>query len=264
VDKYQQRFGGIERLVGKKAFSHYRKSHIAVIGVGGVGSWAAEGLVRSGIGELTIIDLDEVCITNINRQLPATDKTIGHSKVNVLAKRFLEINPELIIHAIEDFYTKENSSMLLSPNFDVVIDAVDGLPHKCELAVLCKERHISLVTCGGAAGKIDPTQIISGDLGDAIYDRLLKRMRKQLRQECGFPAGEGKLGISAVFSSEIARYPLANGETCLRDELPPGTNTKNLDCQEGLGSASFVTASFGMTAAKLALDLLISNNETLS
>jgi len=162
---YQQRFGGTARLYGSMALSALQKAHFAVIGLGGVGSWAAEAIVRSGIGELTLIDLDDVCITNANRQLHGLASQVGRSKVEVLSERFCDINPELKIHPIHDFITRQNFSELIGQQHHVVIDATDAAHMKAILVAYCSARKIRLIVCGSSGGKTDPQQITVADLG---------------------------------------------------------------------------------------------------
>src|SRR5262249_45557702 len=158
-------------------------SHVCVIGVGGVGSWTAEALARSGIGELTLIDLDEVCVSNINRQLPALTATVGRPKVQVLKERIIEINPDCTVQAIEEFFTQSSSDRLLAAKYNYVVDAIDSLANKCLLIARCRDLKIPAITAGGAAGRRDPTAIKITDLAFASHDRLLRSVKKVLRTE---------------------------------------------------------------------------------
>ncbi|MCX6131812.1 MAG: tRNA threonylcarbamoyladenosine dehydratase, partial [Proteobacteria bacterium] len=181
MDGFQQRFNGIGRLYGEKALQRFQASHLAVIGIGGVGSWTAEALARSGVGRLTLIDLDEVCISNSNRQVHALQNTIGQLKVNVIAERLRLINPQLEVSAIGDFFTSQTSERLLDIGFDGVVDAIDSLQNKCLLIARCRARHIPIVTVGGAGGRRDPTQIQVHDLSASSHDALLRHVRRELR-----------------------------------------------------------------------------------
>lgn len=247
---YVDRFGGVGRLFGRAALERLQAAHVVVIGVGGVGSWAVEALVRSGIGAITLIDLDDVCITNVNRQLPAVDGQIGRPKIAVLAERVRLINPECRVEAVPDFFTPASAERLIEPAYDYVIDAIDSMSHKALLIAECRRRGRPIVTVGGAGGRRDPTRIRAGDLGEASGDELLRLVRKKLRREHGFAPGaqRGRMhfGVRCVWSDESPVYPWANG-TCAA-EPEPGTNL-TLDCESGFGTAMFVTAAFGLAAA---------------
>ena len=252
---YQERFSGIGRLFGIGATERLAAAHVAVIGVGGVGSWTVEALVRSGIGGVTLIDLDDVCVTNVNRQLPALDGTVGRPKVDVLAERMRLINPGCRIHPVAEFFTPASADRLLQPRFDVVVDAVDRMSVKALIIAGCVARHFSCVTCGSAGGKRDATQIRIDDLGRAGSDELLRQTRKRLRKEHGFAHGEGvRFGVQAVFSPEPPVFPWTDG-SC-RAEAEPGSALR-MDCASGYGAATFVTGSFGFAAAGEAVRLIV-------
>ncbi len=251
---YENRFGAMARLYGVEKFSLFKESHITIIGLGGVGSWTAESLCRSGIGELTLIDLDEVCVSNTNRQLHALSHTIGKSKVAVLKERLHQINPQIRVNAIEDFLTEETVESLLSSKMTVVVDAIDSLKNKAVIADFCKKKNIPLVTLGGAGGKCDPTKIRISDLSDSTQDSLLKRLKKKLRRDFNFEK-TGPMKITAVYSIERAVFPDESGSTCFKKDLKDKTQAK-LDCATGMGTASFTTGSFGFTAAKAAIDFI--------
>ena len=252
---YIQRFHGVARLYGEAALEKIAKSHILIIGVGGVGSWTAESLCRSGVGKITLIDMDEVCVTNTNRQLHALKDTIGQTKVSVLRNRLLQINPECQLDIREDFVTEENLELYLDHDYDTVIDAIDGLKNKTLIENYCKDKNISLVAVGGAGGKKDPTLVRSGDLSESIRDNLLKRLKKKLRVDFNFPR-TGKMGIQAIYSIENAMYPDNKGGICYKKDLTDKGQTK-LDCATGMGTASFATGTFGFVAAKVAIDLIL-------
>lgn len=249
-EDYLSRFGGIGRLYGRDALARLSAAHVCVVGVGGVGSWTVEGLARSGVGALTLIDLDDVCVTNVNRQLPALDGQIGRPKVEVLAERVKLINPSCKVTALTEFFTAASAERMLSGGFDCVVDAIDNVSNKALLVAECQKRRLPVVTIGGAGGRRDPTQIRSGDLGDAWGDELLRLLRRKLRREYGYPAGEqtGRMhfDVRCVWSSEPPVYPWADG-TC-HAEPEPGSNLK-LDCASGFGTAVFVTGAFGLVAA---------------
>ena len=236
-----RRFGGVARLYGEAGYEAFRDSHVLVAGLGGVGSWAAEALVRSAIGELTLVDFDHIAPSNVNRQLHALEGEFGKSKVDSMTQRLKAINPDLKIHAIDDFLTAENLSQILSIRSDsfVVLDATDDVKMKIALAGFC-HKHIPLVMCGAAGGKLDPTRVIAGDLSKTTQDPLLSKIRYALRKSHGFPADPKKrFGITAIYS----------------DEPRQGTSTGGLACS-GYGSAVTVTAAFGFSAAACVLDLI--------
>lgn len=251
---YEQRFGGIGRLYGRDSLERLRAAHVCIVGVGGVGSWTVEALARSGIGALTLIDLDDVCITNVNRQLPALDGQIGRPKVDVLADRVRLINPECRVEAVGQFFTASTAEELLAPAFSFVVDAIDKLTNKCTLISACRNRGLPIITVGGAGGKRDGTLVRVRDLAHTEQDELLRQVRKKLRREHGFtggvknsdPAAQTPFGIPAVFSAEKPVYPWADG-TCSA-EAEPGSSLR-LDCASGFGTATFVTAAFGLAAA---------------
>jgi tRNA threonylcarbamoyladenosine dehydratase len=250
IDDYEQRFGGVGRLVGRSGLDRLRAAHVCVIGVGGVGSWVVEGLARSGVGELTLVDLDDVCVTNVNRQLPALDGQVGRPKVAVLAERVRLINPACRVTAVHEFFTPASAARLLEGPFDFVVDAIDRMTPKALLIAGCRERGWPVITVGAAGGRRDATQIRAGDLGDAFNDELLRIVRKKLRRAFGFPPGaeRGRMhfGVRCVWSVEHAVFPWADG-TC-GAEREPGSELK-LDCDSGLGTAVFVTGAFGLAAA---------------
>ncbi len=239
-----RRFGGIIRIYGEAAFARFTQAHICVIGVGGVGSWAVEALARSGIGQLTLIDLDNVAESNINRQLPALSSTIGCAKVTVLQERCLEINPACQVQLIEDFVEKETVAELITPQFDYVLDCIDNFRIKAALAAHCRRHKIRLITLGGAGGQQDPTKIRLSDLSRTLQDPLLARVRKELRQHYGFSQNpKRRFDIPAVWSEEAMKLP-ANGPAC------------DLSCAGGIGSVMTVTASFALVAVSHVLNKL--------
>jgi len=254
-----QRFGGVSRVYGQQALNHFQQLHIVVAGLGGVGSWAVEALARTGIGKLTLIDLDDVCITNINRQLPATDDTIGQLKSEVLAQRVKSINPNCEVKVIDDFLLPENFEEYLT-GADAVLDAIDSVNTKAALVAWCKRRKLRLVVCGGAGGQIDPGMIRVGDLAKAKQDPLLAKVRSQLRRDYGFSKNpKRKWGVDCVYSEEQLRYPVISGE--LEGEVTlqkPGSGSMRMDCSSGFGAAMVVTCSFAMQATATLLKRLTS------
>ena len=251
------RFGGVSRVYGQQALNHFQQLHIVVAGLGGVGSWAVEALARTGIGKLTLIDLDDVCTTNINRQLPATDDTIGQLKTEVLAQRVKSINPNCEVKVIDDFLLPEKFEEYLTVA-DAVLDAIDSVNTKAALVAWCKRRKLRLVVCGGAGGQIDPGMIRVGDLAKAKQDPLLAKVRSQLRRDYGFSKNpKRKWGVDCVYSEEQLRYPVISGE--LEGEVTlqkPGSGSMRMDCSSGFGAAMVVTCSFAMQATATLLKRL--------
>ena len=247
---YDTRFSGIGRLFGKKGLEKIKQSKILIIGIGGVGSWVAESLARTGIGSMTLVDLDDVCVTNINRQVLATSTSVGQFKVDVMKKRVHDIQPLCEVETKQCFFNPKNLENIFDRDYDFVIDACDDFTNKCHLIDHCRKNKIPLVVMGGAGGKIDPLQIRVSDMSVSANDRLLARLRKKLRQDFSFPLdNEGEFGVWAVWSHERAVYPTADG--CLT--YKPAGLAKNMDCEEGFGSASFVTGAFAFAATSLIL-----------
>ena len=246
MDNYKARFGGIRRLLSGEGLERLRRAHVCVVGIGGVGSWAVEALARSGIGRLTLIDLDDVCISNVNRQLHAVEGEFGKPKVDVTARRVHAINPECQVNAVQSLLTRANASELLSPSFDYVLDAIDSPSKKCLLITIAKSRGIPVVTTGAAAGRTDPTQVRVSDLAFTSHDRLLQEVRKKLRARDGFPRGVEPFNVPCVHSPEPPVFARKDGTVCVRPE--PAMDLR-IDCQTGFGTASFVTGAFGFAAA---------------
>jgi len=242
---FERRFGGIARLYGERALERFRKAHVCVIGVGGVGSWIVEALARSAIGKLTLIDLDNVAESNINRQIQALSTTVGMPKIEALKQRIALINPYCEVELIEDFIDPDNIPQMVAPGkYDYVFDAIDSVKAKAALIAHCRDHAIPLTVIGGAGGQTDPTKIEVRDLARTEQEPLLKKVRKILRAQYGFSKGEKqKYHIDAVFSMEPLRYPEA-GDACEID----ANSITGLNCA-GFGSSMVVTATFGMVAA---------------
>ena len=256
-DEHAERFGGLGRLYGAGSLARLRAAHVAIVGLGGVGSWTVEGLARSGLGRLTLIDLDDVCVTNTNRQLPAIEGNYGRPKAEALAERVRLINPDCQVDVMMAFFTAANADRVLASAFDVVVDAIDGTTNKADLIGACVRLGKRCVTVGGAGGKRDATQLRIGDLGEAWGDELLKMVRKKLRREHGFARGEGnRYGVRCVWSAENPTYPWTDG-TCHADP-EPGSNLK-LDCASGFGTAVWVTGAMGLVAAQETVRWLVEN-----
>ena len=256
MNDYEARFGGIARLYGRETLSLLRQSHACIVGVGGVGSWAVEALARTGLGELTLIDLDEVCISNTNRQLPALQGKIGQPKVEVLKERVLAINPECRVNAIQKFFTSTTAAELLAVPCSGVLDAIDSLKHKALLISECHQRKIPLIVSGGAGGRRDPTAIRCADLSKASHDRLLQQTRRLLRKDYGFPPEGQPFGIDCVFTTEPPLFPQNDGTVCAEREK--GADMK-MNCESGYGAATFVTGAFGFAAAARLIEKMVAN-----
>lgn len=251
-----QRFAGIDRLYGRGSVARLAASHVVVVGVGGVGSWLAEALVRSGLGRVTLIDADEVCVSNCNRQSHALDGQFGRAKVTVLAERLRAINPDLGVEAIAEFLTAGNLERLLDRDQNLVVDVCDAFRSKVEMIHWCRRNKRALIVCGSAGGRSDPTRVQVRDLSRTEHDALLSLIRKKLRAEHGFPRNRDRyFGIPAVYSLENVRYPQADGSVC--GQRPPGEGGLKLDCGGGLGAAMHVTAAFAMAAAAKAIEKLL-------
>lgn len=262
MSDYQLRFGGITRLYGKFGASVIKDAHFCVIGIGGVGSWVAEALARTGVGAITLVDLDDICITNTNRQIHALVDTIGESKVDVMAERIKAINPDCNVTIVEDFVTQENLRALLDQPYDYVIDAIDSVKIKSAIIAHCKRNKLPIVTIGGAGGQIDPTKITIDDLSRTYQDPLLAKVRNQLRRDFNFPRNvKRKFSIDAVYSTEQLMYPDADGEVCYAKQSNEGS--MRLDCSGGFGAATHVTASFAFFAVSKALDKMINKKKNL-
>jgi tRNA A37 threonylcarbamoyladenosine dehydratase len=250
MNDFETRFGGIARLYGNDGLRRLRAAHVAVVGIGGVGSWAVEALARSGVGALTLVDLDDVCASNVNRQIHALDGTIGQPKVAVMAERVRAINPECRVTAVQEFFTEANGRRLLDEmRPGCLIDAIDSVANKTLLIALGREKGIPLVCCGAAGGRREATAVRVADLSQVTHDRLLAEVRKRLRKEHGFP-GDGKpMGIECVFSPEPPVFPSSDGSVCSQ-RMPAGSGDgTRLNCDQGLGSATIVTGTFGFAAA---------------
>lgn len=238
-----RRFGGIARLYGASGLAQLRAAHVAIVGIGGVGSWAAEALARSGVGALTLIDLDVVAESNLNRQAHATLANLGRDKVLAMRERIKSFAPDCNVHTVDDFVTPENVAQLITPAFTFVIDAIDQVRAKAALIAHCKAQRIALVICGGAGGKTDPTTIRRADLTVTKNDALLSKLRANLRRDYGFPRGEKKFGVTAIYSEAQQRGTQA------------GDGSAGLSCA-GYGSAMQMTAPLGLAAAAYAIECI--------
>ncbi|MBF0804306.1 MULTISPECIES: ThiF family adenylyltransferase [unclassified Neisseria] len=253
---FSRRFGGIARLYGQAALQRFAAAHVCVVGVGGVGSWAVEALARSGIGALTLVDLDNLAESNVNRQLPALTAEFGKAKVTALHERILQINPACRVTEIEDFVTEENLHEIFRRPFDFVIDAIDQVRVKAAMAAYFVQHGQPFVVSGGAGGRKNPALIRTGDLSSATHDPLLSNLRYTLRKRYGFPRGGGKMRVPCVFSTENITPPQTAEACCnnLSDGLfSDGSNApQGLSCA-GYGASMLVTAPFGLYCAQAAV-----------
>ena len=260
--RLHRRFDRMGRLVGDQQMERLFASHVVVIGLGGVGSFAAESLLRSGVGRLTLVDFDRVCVTNSNRQLQAMRGTVGKLKAQVLADRLRLVNPQAEIEVVARFYDAATSELILDrqPKPDFVIDAIDNITAKCHLIAACTHKGLPLVSSMGAAGRFDPTSLRIEDLAETRIDPMAQEVRKILRTKYGFPA-EGAFGVSAVYSVERPKEPVdlhyedGLGFSC----VCPGGKNEHHSCEERrliYGTASYVTGSFGLFCASVAVNAL--------
>ncbi|MDH3389777.1 MAG: tRNA cyclic N6-threonylcarbamoyladenosine(37) synthase TcdA [Gammaproteobacteria bacterium] len=250
--EYRQRFAGLARVYGEAAAASLQQAHFCIVGVGGVGSWAAEACARSGIGSITLIDHDDIDISNTNRQLHTTTDSLGRSKVEVLRERILAINPECYCKAVDDLVTRGNVEKFNFAQFDYVIDAIDHVSHKLALMHHCRRNKIRCVSTGGAGGLTDPTQIEVKDLTQSFNDPLLAKVRATLRQQLDYSRNpKRRYAMDCVFSTQQPLYPAANGTVSY--EKPEVAERTTLDCATGIGSFVGVTACFGFTAVAHAI-----------
>lgn len=233
-DEYERRFAGVEKVYTEQSFALYQHSHVMVIGIGGVGSWAVEALARTGIGRLTLVDMDVLAASNINRQLPALSSTLGQEKIEVMAQRCREINPRIELTLIDDYLTADNIQSILADVPDVILDCIDDVKAKLALILHCRFNKIPLIVSGGAGGKRDPLKIRVADLSKTEQDPMLAKLRSQLRGLGMCKKPKEKFAITCVYSADL---PVTSG-VCSAAGLRCG----------GYGSAVVVTSTFAMVA----------------
>ena len=251
----RRRFGGIARLYGTEALARFQAAHVCVVGIGGVGSWAAEALARSAVGRITLIDLDNVAESNVNRQIHALSGEFGKAKVAAMAERIHAINPACEVCQVDDFVTADNLNELIRRDFDWVLDCMDAFRVKAALAAHCRRNKIKLVMVGAAGGVVDPSRIKVIDLNRTRQDPLLFRTRKRLRDFYGFSSNRQRCySIPSVFSEEQAVYPTSEGGICHQKDSE--MRASGLNCAGGIGSVMTVTATFGLIAASVVLNRL--------
>lgn len=272
-----RRFGGIARLYGDVGLQRICAAHVCVIGIGGVGSWAAESLARSAVGEITLIDMDIVAESNINRQLLATTASIGRDKGLVMRDRINDINPMCRVNVVDEFISRDNLNKLISGDFDYVVDCIDDFRTKAALIHHCKANKIKILTTGGAGGQVDPSKVVQTDLNRTQHDVLLAKTRKLLRQEYGFPRNlKRSFGIPCVYSNEQLVYPDGQGGLSAQrptqddivdsgatvatkkggTELTTDNSSNALNCAGGIGSITHVTATFAFFATGFVLNYI--------
>ena len=257
-DALLERFAGIDRLYGRGAVDWFSTRRVAVVGLGGVGSWVAEALARSAVGTLRLIDADDLCVSNTNRQLPAIAGQYGRNKAQAMAERCRAINPAIDAQPVQAFLASANLEALLGEDIDLVVDACDSLRIKVESIAWCRRRKLPLLTVGSAGGRTDPTLVRVRDLSRTEQDAMLALVRKRLRAEFRFPRNPDRFfGVPAVYSLENVKYPQADGSVCgVRPQLGADAALK-LDCGAGLGAATHVTGTFAFAAAGKALEMLL-------
>ncbi|HBL15294.1 MAG: tRNA threonylcarbamoyladenosine dehydratase [Elusimicrobia bacterium GWA2_69_24] len=261
--RLHRRFDRMGRLVGDDAMEKLLRSHVAVLGLGGVGSWTAEALARAGVGRLTLMDFDDICVTNANRQLHALADTAGRKKAAVMGERLRGVNPEAEVRVLERFYDAESSAEIFSLAPDFVVDAIDSIGAKCHLLAACRERGVPVVAATGSGGRLDPSSVRISDLSETAADPLARDLRRILREKHGFPEAEGApFGIPAVWSPEPPRPPVelhydgGKGFRC----VCPGKEDSPFTCDSRrriYGSAGFVTGAFGLACASVAVRRLL-------
>ena len=263
--RLHRRFDRMGRLVGDRNMKVLMNSHVMIIGLGGVGSWAAESIVRSGVGEVTLVDFDEICVTNFNRQLHALQGLVGSQKSDVMADRMRQINPQAKIHSIPKFFNEDHCAEIFAKRPDYVIDAIDSITAKCHLIHYCRKENIRIITSTGSGGRMDPTQIKITDLALTQLDPLAREVRRILRERYSFPSEDKKtFGIPAVYSTEPYTQPHElnyDGGKGFRCVCPQGENPYFNCDQRNLifGNASFVTGAFGLACASQVVRDLIQN-----
>ncbi|HEY0335568.1 MAG TPA: tRNA threonylcarbamoyladenosine dehydratase [Stenotrophomonas sp.] len=256
--QWLERFSGIDRLYGVGTVARLATCRVAVVGMGGVGSWVVEALARTAVGHLTLIDADDICVSNTNRQLPALAGQYGANKAKAMAQRCRAINPQIDVVAVESFLTVANMGTLLDQDFDLVLDACDSFRVKVETIAWCRRRKLPIITVGAAGGRTDPTLVRVRDVSRTEHDAMMALIRKKLRSDFNFPKNAQRyFGVSAVYSLENVKYPQADGSVCgLRPPLGADAALK-LDCGAGLGAATHITGAFAFAAVGKALEILL-------
>lgn len=252
----QYKFGGTKRLYSQTGFDKLNQSCVTIVGIGGVGSWIAEALARTAIGKMILIDLDDLCVTNTNRQIHATDDNTGRLKVEVMAERIKLINSECRVMPVTDFITRDNLADYIDKNTDYVVDAIDNARTKAAMIAYCKRQKIRIISIGGAGGQKDPLKITVGDLSRSWQDPLSAKVRNELRRNHRFSKNpKRRFGVECVYSTEQLIYPKGDGSVSYEKQSREGS--ARLDCAQGLGAGVTVTATFGMIAAARIINRLV-------
>ena len=255
MSDFEEKFGSLSRVYGDDVLQKIRDSHICVVGIGGVGSWAAEALARSGVGKLTLVDGDNISNSNMNRQIHTLDSTMGKNKIDVMSARILQINAECEVETINQYLDENNQRDILERGYDGVIDAIDSLRFKAAIIYNCKRNKVPIVTTGGAGGLTDPTMVEVKDLTRTWNDPLAASVRLRLRQQHDFTRNlKRSFGVPCVFSTQQQRYPGKDGKPGF---CKPGVAGLSLDCNFGYGSSVMVTGSFGFAAAAKVIELIL-------
>jgi tRNA A37 threonylcarbamoyladenosine dehydratase len=252
------RFAGVQRLYGEKGWQRLQRAHVCVIGLGGVGSWSVEALARSGIGSLTLVDLDDVCVSNVNRQIHAVEGEIGKPKAEAMVRRVRAIHPECDVRPLCEFFSKATAESILSFPFTFVLDAMDRPAVKSLLVAQCTRRRIPLFVVGAAGGRQSALSLKITDLAFSTHDPLLREVRSQLRRDYGFSRGEKAFGVKCLFSGDDAVLPWQVEPTC---GAPGPGHPLRLDCATGYGSACHVTGAFGLAAAGHILQSILDSGD---
>ena len=253
-----ERFAALTRVYGHQAAAILPQLCICVVGIGGVGSWAAEALARSAVGKIVLIDADDIAEGNTNRQIHAGSSTFQLSKVEAMKTRILDINPHCEVVAIDDMLVENNLEKYIVNSYDYVIDAIDSIRFKAALINYARRNKIRIITTGGAGGRIDPCAVSTCDLSRTWNDALAAKVRSRLRAQYGYSKNpKRRFGVECVFSSEQPVYPDSTGEV---SRAKPGVAGATLDCDSGYGSAVSVTATFGMIAAARAINKALADS----
>ena len=254
----RERFAGIDRLYGTGAAQWLSTRRVAVVGLGGVGSWLVEALARSAVGQLDLIDADDLCLSNTNRQLPAVTGQYGRGKAEAMAERCVAINPQVDARPVARFLVPGNIEELLGGGHDLVIDACDSFRTKLEAIAWCRRRRQPVLTVGSAGGRTDPTLVRVRDLSRTEHDAMLALVRKKLRAEFAFPRNPDRFfGVPAVYSLENVKYPQLDGSVSGVRPKAGADAALKLDCGGGLGAATHITGAFAFAAAGRALEMLL-------
>lgn len=245
-------FSGTIKLYGEERFNKIQASNILIVGIGGVGSWAAESLARTGVGKITLVDMDDICISNINRQVHSTHLNIGQEKVEAMKDRLLLINKEIQVTTCFDFLTPSTMESILEPGFDFVLDSMDSVDNKCHLINHCMKNNIPFLTVGAAGNRFDATKIEIRDINRTVNDKMAKRIKRTLKREYGFERRhDNPYKIPCVTSTEEIQELSANSNT------NANTNARVHNCQTTMGSASYVTATMGFISAGHIINKLV-------